>query len=70
MLYTKDCLVTTLKKNEEIKGKIDGFKQFRDLLLDELNKNFPDEHDAYIKIKQAEEQNEREQNEAESSKKD
>ena len=56
MLYTKDCLITTLKKNEEIKGKIDTFKQFRELLLDELNKNFPEEHEAYVKIKQADEQ--------------
>ena len=55
-MYTKDCLITTLKKNEEIKGKIDTFKQFREILLDELNKNFPEEHDAYMKIKQADEQ--------------
>ncbi len=68
-MYTKDCLVTTLKKNEEIKGKIDEFKQFRELLLSELNNSFPEEHDAYVKIKQAEEQNEREQNEIEAKKK-
>lgn len=44
----------TLKKNEEIKGKIVTFKTFRDLLLEELNKSFPEEYDAYVKIRQAE----------------
>lgn len=51
-MYTKDCLLKTLRKNEEIKGKIVTFKTFRELLLDELNKNFPEEYDAYIKNRQ------------------
>ncbi|CAF0741125.1 unnamed protein product [Brachionus calyciflorus] len=54
LLYTKDCLMKTLKKNEEIKGKIVTIKTFRDLLLEELNKNFPEDYDAYVKIRQAE----------------
>lgn len=44
----------TLKKNEEIKGKIVTLKTFRDLLLEELNKNFPEDYDAYVRIRQAE----------------
>ena len=54
LLYTKDCLMKTLKKNEEIKGKIVTLKTFRDLLLEELNRNFPEDYDAYVKIRQAE----------------
>lgn len=45
-------MLKTLRKNEEIKGKIVTFKTFRELLLDELNKNFPEEYDAYIKNRQ------------------
>ena len=52
LLYTKDCLLKTLRKNEEIKGKIVTFKTFRELLLEELNKNFPEEYDAYMKNRQ------------------
>ena len=52
LLYTKDCLMKTLKKNEEIKGKIVTFSSFRELLLDELNKNFPEEYQNYNKIRQ------------------
>ena len=44
----------TLKKNEEIKGKIVTFKAFRELLLGELNKNFPDEYEAYTKFRENE----------------
>lgn len=51
-MYTKDCLLKTLRKNEEIKGKIVTFKTFRELLLEELNKNFPEEYDAYMKNRQ------------------
>jgi hypothetical protein len=54
LLYTKDCLLKTLRKNEEIKGKIVTFKTFRDTILDELNKNFPEEYDAYMKTRQSE----------------
>ena len=43
----------TLKKNEEIKGKIVTFSSFRELLLGELNKNFPTEYDEYVKIRQS-----------------
>jgi len=40
LLYTKDCLLKTLRKNEEIKGKIVTFKTFRDTILDEKEKVF------------------------------
>ncbi len=41
----------TLKKNEEIKGKIVTFNSFRELLLNEFNKNFPNEYEDYVKIR-------------------
>jgi hypothetical protein len=41
----------TLKKNEEIKGKIVAFNSFHDSLLNELEKNFPDEFQAYRKFR-------------------
>ena len=47
MLYTKDCLIETLKNNEEIKGKIVDFSDFRKLLLEELEKNFPKDYQVY-----------------------
>lgn len=40
----------TLKKNEEVKGKIVTFKTFRELLLDEMSRNFPEEHEAYTTL--------------------
>ena len=52
LLYTKDCLMQTLKKNEEVKGKIDTFKSFRESLLDEMGKTFPEEFKAYMKVRQ------------------
>lgn len=51
LLYTKDCLMKTLRKNEEIKGKIVTFNSFRELLLEEFNKNFPEEFCDYAKIR-------------------
>lgn len=44
----------TLVKNEEIKGKIVTFKTFRELLLEELGKSFPEEYDAYMKLRASE----------------
>ncbi len=41
----------TLKKNEEIKGKIVTFNSFREMLLSEFNKNFPDEYEDYVKLR-------------------
>jgi mediator of RNA polymerase II transcription subunit 10 len=54
LIYTKDCLMKTLQKNEEVKGKIDTFKKFRELLLDEIGKNFPEEYESYTKIRNLE----------------
>ena len=44
----------TLKKNEEIKGKIVTFKTFRDLLLEEMKKNFPEQFESYEKYHEVE----------------
>ena len=40
------------------------------MLLDELNKNFPEEHEAYMKIKQADEQQQTDLAQAENDKKE
>lgn len=50
LLYTRDCLMKTLKKNEEVKGKIVTFKTFREMLLDEMSKHFPEEYESYITL--------------------
>ena len=42
-----------MRKNEEIKGKIVTFKTFRELLLEEMNKDFPEEYESYMKIRQS-----------------
>ncbi|KAH8287469.1 hypothetical protein KR054_008290, partial [Drosophila jambulina] len=46
-LYTKDVMVKTRAKNEEVKGKIEGFQKFKSSLLVELFKTFPAEMESY-----------------------
>lgn len=50
LLYTRDCLMKTLKKNEEVKGKIVTLKTFREQLLEEMSKNFPEEYESYVTL--------------------
>lgn len=42
-LYTKDCIEKALHKNEQIKGKIDGFKKFKANVLSNFGQTFPNE---------------------------
>ncbi len=49
MILSKECLLKTLKKNEEVKGKIEAFNSLHDSLLEELEKSFPHEFHAYRK---------------------
>ncbi|CAH3042762.1 mediator of RNA polymerase II transcription subunit 10-like isoform X1 [Pocillopora verrucosa] len=51
-LYTKDCLEKALEKNQQVNGKIDAYKNFKSLLVDELSKHFPKEIDEYQNIKE------------------
>merc|ERR1711973_420479 len=51
-LYTKDCLEKALVKNEQVKGKIDAYKNFKSELTAELSKHFPKEMKEYKKIKE------------------
>jgi hypothetical protein len=44
----------TLRKNEEVKGKIVTFKTFREQLLDEMKSTFPEEYQQYIDARQNE----------------
>ncbi|EDO47250.1 predicted protein [Nematostella vectensis] len=52
-LYTKDCLEKALVKNEQVKGKIDAYKNFKSLLVDELSKVLPKDMKEYNKIKES-----------------
>lgn len=48
LFYTKDYMERALAKNEEVKGKIDYYKRFKDILIEELNKAFPKEIAQYM----------------------
>ena len=50
-LYTKDCLQKVKTKNEEIKGKIDAYKDFKNILEEELKKELPQTMDRHGKYK-------------------
>lgn len=45
--YTKDYMEKALSKNEEVRGKIDYYKKFKDILIEELTKVFPSEMNKY-----------------------
>lgn len=50
-LYTKDCMEKALAENEMVKGKIDGYRRFKKLLLLELSKNFSNEMSKYRSLR-------------------
>ncbi|KAK2576762.1 hypothetical protein KPH14_005407 [Odynerus spinipes] len=50
-LYTKDCIEKALTKNEQVKGKIDGYRKFKANMLVELNRVFPNELTKYRAIR-------------------
>jgi len=41
-LYTKDCLERALQRNEQVKGKVEVYSQFRDELSKRLGEIYPD----------------------------
>lgn len=45
--YTKDFMERALVKNEQVKGKIDYYKTFKNTLVEELKKVFPSEMNKY-----------------------
>lgn len=45
--YTKDYMEKALSKNEEVKGKIDYYKSFKRILIEELTRVFPSEMNKY-----------------------
>ena len=45
--YTKDYIEKAVSKNEEVKGKIDHYRRFKSLLIEELTKAFPAEMNKY-----------------------
>ena len=50
-LYTKDCMEKALGENEGVKGKIDGYRRFKALLMLELSKVFNNEMAKYRSIR-------------------
>ena len=50
-LYTKDCIERALAKNEEVKGKIDGYRKLKANLLVEFNRVLPNELAKYRAIR-------------------
>ena len=50
-LYTKDCMEKALTENECVKGKIDGYRRFKSLLMAELSKVFSNEMVKYKSIR-------------------
>lgn len=45
--YTKDIMEKALTKNEQVKGKIEYYRTFKKILLEELTKVFPSEMSKY-----------------------
>lgn len=45
-LYTKDCMDKAVNKNEEVRGKIDSYRKFKEHMLLEMYKTFPP-HEMY-----------------------
>eukprot|EP00112_Aurelia_sp_Birch-Aquarium-sp1_P006522 Seg1719.7 transcript_id=Seg1719.7/GoldUCD/mRNA.D3Y31 product="Mediator of RNA polymerase II transcription subunit 10" protein_id=Seg1719.7/GoldUCD/D3Y31 len=50
-LYTEDCLKRALNKNEEVKSKVDAYKNYRTSLTEELTKEFPETMVRYHQFK-------------------
>ena len=53
-LYTKDCLERALSKNEQVKGKIEVYHQFRKELLSQLGLIYPDLINYYKQVRKEE----------------
>lgn len=53
-LYTKHCLEKAVAKNELVKGKINMYKKFRQELLLQLSKVYPDQISEYTLMQNAE----------------
>jgi len=49
--YTRDYMERALSKNEEVKGKIDYYKKFKSILIEELTKVFPSEMNKYHTVR-------------------
>lgn len=46
-IYTKDYMDKALRKNEQVNGKIDYYKRFKLILIEEMQKVFPSEINKY-----------------------
>ena len=62
-LYTKDCLTKAVKKNEEVKRKVESYKKLKANLLVELNGAFPKEVETYRAIRSVKTKTEKEDEE-------
>jgi len=50
-LYTKDCIEKALMKNESVKGKIDVYRKFRQELIKQLSKIYPEQIGEYKNLR-------------------
>jgi len=50
-LYTKDCIEKALMKNESVKGKIDVYRKFRQELMKQLSKIYPEQIGEYKNLR-------------------
>ncbi|EDV26006.1 Mediator of RNA polymerase II transcription subunit 10 [Trichoplax sp. H2] len=50
-LYTKACLDKVVMMNQEMKGKVDAYKNFKTTLCEGLAKVFPKEMEAYLEYR-------------------
>lgn len=48
-MYTRECMERALAKNEVVKGQIETLRRFRELLMADLSKVFPEEMSVYVK---------------------
>lgn len=54
--YTKDYIEKVISKNEEMKGKVKYYSDFKKILIDELTKVFPSEMHQYTSYRKKEDE--------------
>lgn len=50
-LYTKDCLQKVSQKKDEVESKVDAYKQFKEILEEELKKELPQTMEKHSQFK-------------------
>ena len=50
-LFTRQCMESALRRNEEVKGRIESLRRFRALLMAQLSLEFPNEMAKYRTVR-------------------